>query len=137
MGTKWNPDSDGGDASRAALLRCVLTAWFPSRPIFGVGYFVYQLREKRVELGGRGEIDRLVQIVRRAVIPLGIPLSIDRFFRRAVFVPENKRDAGNSTANKIVLIAASKEAPFGLGVVLDADAQGFRDLLHRIAQRRF
>src|SRR5579871_226661 len=99
----------------------------PFRPVRAVRDAKRELAQHVDVLVGRGEVDRLLQIVGRRVIALGSPLRRDRRLRRVRLVADLHGQRGNAEADEAVLIASHEPVSLRLGIRLHGKAEIFRD----------
>src|SRR2546421_2550332 len=78
------------------------TVAVPVRPVGGIGDSFGQSQNHFVEIHGGFEIDRLMNVIRRRMIPLRQPLLGRGFFRRPFFLadlePQRRHALANSTS---------------------------------------
>src|SRR5260370_18496191 len=80
----------------------------PLRTLVAFRHTYHERANDLFVLGRGGEIDRLVEIIRRGVVPLGKPVFEDLLFRCAGVEADLHGQRGDSITNEVALVAANE-----------------------------
>src|SRR5271157_2873430 len=86
-----------------------LAAGAPLGRLRRIGHHFHQAPEEIVELRGRGRVPGLIDVVGRAMIPLGVPMAVDLLCGRSLLVAENKPRGRHADLHKAVVVGARKQ----------------------------
>src|SRR6266581_889851 len=113
------------------------TIRLPLRPLCRIRHAQRQLFQNRIELRRRRRVHRLIHVIRRAVVPLFIPIVERLLFRRSWQPTKLERQRRYALSNEAVLIAPDKPVVIRLLVRLHLHARRLAHRANVLTQRRF